>query len=197
MGFKQKISGIERAAATLRELEIHEQQQQSRAAAERKCISYYRNPPWPLMINKTFQIYIMHQTFHFFLFELNVWKDSYGVKNGVLSVCLLFSVLLGRAFKSKASLIVCFLIVNPEFMHYLWLISTVWIWRRSATMLSEKRAFDKDIWDCIFCKSCWAPSLFFLGLFSSHLSQADRVSFIFLDKREKAVHFYFPPTKEF
>ena len=28
MGFKQKISGIERAAATLRELEIHEQQQE-------------------------------------------------------------------------------------------------------------------------------------------------------------------------
>ena len=149
------------------------------------------------MINKTFQIYIMHQTFHFFLFGLNVWKDSYGVKNGVLSVCLHFSVSPKRGFKSKASLIVCFLIVNPEFMHYLWLISVVWIWRREMQQCCLRKGPLTKIYEtAYFIKSCWAPFLFFSS-FSSHLSPADRVSFIFSDKREKAVHFYFPPTKEF
>ena len=38
---------------------------------------------------------------------------------------------------------------------------------RSATMLSEKRTFDKDIWDCIFYKELLSPLLiFFFFLFS-------------------------------
>ena len=54
---------------------------------------------------------------------------------------------------------------NPEFMHYLWLISiVVWI-SKSATMLSEKGPFDKDIWDCIFYKKSWAASFSLLFSF--------------------------------
>ena len=87
------------------------------------------------------------------------------MKNGVLSVCLHFSVLLKRAFKSKASLIVCFLIVNPEFMHYLWLISLVWIWRREMQQCCLRKGPLTKIYEtAYFIKSCWAPFLFFFLL---------------------------------
>ena len=84
------------------------------------------------------------------------------MKNGVLSVCLHFSVLPKRGFKSKASLIVCFLIVNPEFMHYLWLISVVWIWRREMQQCCLRKGPLTKIYEtAYFIKSCWAPFLFF------------------------------------